>query len=40
MTRVVTVRAILVRVASSTQMGVIAAVITAIILETTGVIAE
>jgi hypothetical protein len=40
MTRVVTVRAILVRVASSTQMGVFAAVITAIILETTGVIAE
>jgi hypothetical protein len=40
MTRAVTVCAILIRVASSTQMGVFAAVIAAIILETTGVIAE
>jgi hypothetical protein len=40
MTRAVTVCAILIRVASSTQMEVFAAVIAAIILETTGVIAE
>lgn len=40
MTRVVTVCAILIRVASSTQMGVFAALVAAIVLERTGVIAE
>lgn len=40
MTRVVTVCAILIRVACSTQMGVFAAVVAAIVLETTGVVAE
>lgn len=40
MTRVVTVCAISIRVASSTQMGVFAAIVAAIILERTGVIAE